>query len=140
MFRARPLTCLLTWIVFLGGVAGGVVMLSSNVVAGGVLIGVGVVGALVLIWWWMSTFENRLEVTNKRVIATRGIFGRATSEVPHETIQNIQVTQTFVQRLMNIGTIGVSSAGQADVEIVFRNAPNPYRIREVIDAYRNAMN
>jgi membrane protein YdbS with pleckstrin-like domain len=140
MFRARPLTVLLLWLAFFGGIIGGIILFAANPVVGGVIIGAGIVAGLVLAGWYVFTFENRLEITNKRIIATRGIFSRATSEVPHEKIQNIQVNQTFVQRLMKIGTVGISSAGQSDIEIVFSNAPNPYRIREVIDAYRNAMN
>lgn len=140
MFRANPFTCLLLWIACIGGVIGGVILLGANPVVGGVVIGAGVVAALVLAGWYVFTFENRLEITNKRIIATRGIFSRSTSEVPHEKIQNIQVNQTFLQRVMKVGSIGISSAGQSDIEIVFPNAPNPYRVREVIDAYRNAMN
>jgi len=141
MFRARPLTCAAVWIVALGGVIGGVASLvGANPPLGFGLLAAGGVAALVLAVWYFFTYENRLEITNKRIIATRGIFSRATSEVPHEKIQNIQVTQTFVQRIMKIGTVGISSAGQSDIEIVFANAPNPYRVREVIDAYRNAMN
>jgi membrane protein YdbS with pleckstrin-like domain len=140
MFRSRPLSCLLLWLLLLGGVIGGIVLLGVNPLVGAVAIGVGVVSAGVLASWYLLRFENRLEITNKRIIATRGLFSRTTSEVPHEKIQNIQVTQTFSQRLMKVGTIGISSAGQSDIEIVFPDASDPYRVREVIDAYRNAMN
>lgn len=140
MFRAHPLSCLGLWIMVIGGLIAGVVMLAATPPVGIVLIAAAAVAALVLAVWYVFKFETRLEVTNKRVIMTRGLLSRATSEVPHETIQNIQVTQSFMQRMLNIGTIGVSSAGQSDIEIVFADAPNPYRIREVIDAYRNTMN
>ncbi len=140
MFRARPLSVLILWLGLIGGVIGGLVLLAANPLVGGLLIAAGVIAALVLVGWYIFKFENRLEITNKRIIATRGILSRTTSEVPHEKIQNIQVTQSFVQRIMKVGTIGISSAGQSDIEIVFPDAPNPYRVREVIDAYRNAMN
>lgn len=140
MFRAKPLTVSLLWLALVGGLIGGVALLVGSNPVGFGLLAVAAIAAIVLAGWYFFTFENRLEITNKRIIATRGIFSRATSEVPHEKIQNIQVTQTFTQRIMKIGTVGISSAGQSDIEIVFPNAPNPYRIREIIDAYRNAMN
>ena len=77
-----------------------------------------------------------LDITNKRSTEVRGLFSKATSEVLHDNIRNIQIAQSFWQRIWRVGTIGISSAGQDGVEIQVQDIPNPNKIREVIDLYR----
>jgi hypothetical protein len=37
---------------------------------------------------------------------------------------------------MHVGSIGISSSGQAGIEIFFRGIPNPYNVKTIIDQYR----
>jgi uncharacterized membrane protein YdbT with pleckstrin-like domain len=77
-----------------------------------------------------------LTITNKRAIERDGLLKKDISEVLHDDIRNVQTHQTLRQRLLGIGDIGISSAGQEDFEIQVRDVPNPGKIREVIDLYR----
>ena len=77
-----------------------------------------------------------LEITNKRTIQRKGLFSRATSEVLHDHVRNIQVEQSFVDRVLRVGSVGISSSGQDGIEVLVRNMPSPKKIRSVIDKYR----
>ena len=96
-----------------------------------VLAGVGV-----MVVWKIKTLAEGLEITNKRSIARRGLLSKATSEVLHDNIRNIQITQTMWQRVWGVGKMGISSAGQDGLEIDIKNLPRPDKIREMIDLYR----
>lgn len=89
-----------------------------------------------VIWWLVVTRGATLEITNKRTIQRKGLFSRATSEVLHDHVRNIQVDQSFVERVLQVGTVGISSSGQDGIEVQVRNLPNPRKIRSVIDKYR----
>jgi hypothetical protein len=140
MFRARPVTFLVLVLVFLGGLAAvvyfGTMANPANpalAVTGAI---VGFLAVLILAAWKFTTLGESLEITNKRTIERTGILSKFTSEVRHQDIRNIQVTQSFRERLFGVGKIGISSAGQEGLEIVANDIPNPEKIRSVIDLYR----
>jgi phage FluMu protein Com/membrane protein YdbS with pleckstrin-like domain len=86
--------------------------------------------------WKLLSLAELLEVTTRRSILRRGLLSKATSEVRHEDIRNFQITQSFLERILGVGTIGISSAGQDEVEIVMRDVPNPAALRASIDKHR----
>ena len=140
MFRARPLTYLLLAAAFLGGL---VVLVYFGVIAKPANLGLAVTGAvvgliavLVLAGWKFTTLGEALEITNKRTIERTGILSKFTSEVRHQDIRNIQVTQSLRERLLGVGKIGISSAGQDGLEIVATDIPHPEKLRQIIDLYR----
>jgi len=140
MFRAHPLLISFLFLVFIGGAIFG------DVIAAGTL-GLGLplaiaVWALALIaggWlgvWKFLTYGETLEITNKRSVLHLGILRKNTSEVVHDNIRNVQVDQSFWNRIWNVGTMGISSSAQSGVEINAKNIPKPHHVRKVIDLYR----
>jgi uncharacterized membrane protein YdbT with pleckstrin-like domain len=97
-------------------------------------------GALIsgglLAWWWVERFTAAVVITTKRTTMHNGFFRKSTSEVVHDSIRNMQVDQTFWQRVWRVGKLGISSSGQDGVEIQVNHLPNPNRLREIIDLYR----
>jgi len=89
-----------------------------------------------LVWWWVDRLGAAFEVTTKRTVMHRGFFSKSTSEVVHDNIRNIQVTQSLIQRVMGVGRIGISSSGQDGIEISVNHLRDPAKLREVIDLYR----
>lgn len=98
-------------------------------------IGLSLVLGLFFVMWLVSRAES-LTVTNRRLIYRKGLLSKSTSEVLHHHIRNIQITQSFFERMMGVGKLGVSSAGQADFEIVFKGIRDPQRVKETIDSHR----
>jgi uncharacterized membrane protein YdbT with pleckstrin-like domain len=91
---------------------------------------------LVFLGWWIQTKAVRFYVTEKRTLLVEGILSRNSTEVRHDDVRNIQVEQTFFQRLLNVGRIEISSAGQSTMEIVVNGIPDPQEIAETIRRYQ----
>ncbi len=94
------------------------------------------VGILLLLIWWIKSQNTTLIVTDKRTILQQGLLSRYTNEVMHVHIRNIQIQQNMMERLFNIGTIKIASAGTGDIEISVSGIPAPNRIKATIDHYR----
>lgn len=95
-----------------------------------------IVPAGLLFWWWLDRFSAALVITTKRTTMYNGFFRRSTSEVVHDNIRNVQVDQTFWQRVWKVGKLGISSSGQDGVEVQVNHLPNPEKLHEIIDLYR----
>lgn len=89
-----------------------------------------------VIWWFVATRGRGLEITNKRTIERRGLLSKSTDEVLHDHVRNVKVDQTFYNRVVRIGQIGIASSGSDQTEIVMEDLPDPQKIREIIDLYR----
>ncbi|XAL98575.1 PH domain-containing protein [Phycisphaeraceae bacterium D3-23] len=85
-----------------------------------------------------SRFES-LTVTTQRSVWARGVINRQTSEVQHDDIRNIQVSQTIIERFVGAGTVAISSAGQGDMEIVVKGVPHPAVIVETVRTYQRKL-
>ena len=135
MFRARPLLFSGLVLATLGGIVGGFILLAIPVVAG--LCFTGALAALIWLGVWkVMTMSTRLRITNKRTVAIRGLIARASTEVLHDSIRNVQVEQNVMERILGTGTIGISSSGQDGIEIHVRKIPRPDAVTRVIDLYR----
>lgn len=91
---------------------------------------------IVPLFLWVRHIGDRLHITNKRSILRSGFFSKSTTEVLHDHVRNVQVDQTFLNRIFNVGTIGISSSGQDGVEIVAHKIARPMHVKETIDLYR----
>ncbi len=137
MFRARPARFGGLLLIVLAGLGGAGYFLSTSEPALALVSGLcSLLGIVPLLLWKLTCFFASLEITSRRTILNRGLFSKTTSEVRHEDIKNFQVDQTFQQRLFNVGTVGISSSGQEGIEILVKDVPKPYRVREIIDRHR----
>jgi membrane protein YdbS with pleckstrin-like domain len=80
-----------------------------------------VVGWLILmvpILLWIPAFYRSLEyiVDSDAVKMKKGVFWRKRVTVPYPKITNVDVTQGPVQRMLNIGTIHVQTAGAGSTQ------------------------
>ncbi|MEZ6243618.1 MAG: PH domain-containing protein [Phycisphaerales bacterium] len=137
LFRARPITFSVTALLLVAAI----IALATGLAQGRAWL--WVMGALValvalafILYWWVKTLSAALVVTNKRTIQKRGLLARSTSEVVHDNIRNIQIDQTFWQRVWGVGSIGISSSGQDGIEVQMGDLKNPDEIRRIIDLYR----
>lgn len=138
MFRAHPLLISALFLVAFGGLIGGIIM-AFTVIGLMWAIVAWAFSLIAFAWlgiWKFLTLDETLEITNKRSILHRGILRKNTTEVLHDNIRNVQVDQSFWNRVWNVGTMGISSSAQAGVEIEARHIPKPHHVRKVIDLYR----
>jgi len=100
------------------------------------LVPLGGLGLLFLVPWWLSCLGTSLVVTDRRVTLRRGILSKDTSDILLADIRNVQVRQRFLQRLFDVGDIGLSSSGQGEIEIEVAGLPHPRRVSALIDDHR----
>lgn len=62
---------------------------------------------------WSST---NFVVTNERVIARRGVVAKRGVEIPLDRINTVFFNQTFFERLIGAGDLGIESAGESGRE------------------------
>lgn len=98
---------------------------------GGVMFGALMIGVAYLNVWATS-----FTVTSERVIQRKGLLSRRVSEVEVSDIRNVQVNQGIIQRMFDIGNVGVSTAGQSGVEIVFSGIKRPQPVADMIREQR----
>ena len=129
MFGISPLKFLILWLSFLAGVG----LCFVNFIIG---IAIAVLSGLWLLVWWIDAKFQELTVTNERTIYRRGILSTRSSEVQHDDVRNMQVNQSIFQRMIGVGDIAISSAGQSDMEIQVSGFKNPNDVIELIRRYQ----
>lgn len=143
VFRARPFGTILASLALLAGLAGLILPLLGWALFGSNQLGpltlltwlslIVIVAAIgFMVYWIMLSQFTTLTITDDRTIYREGIISRDTSEVQHDDVRNIQVDQSFIERLLGVGAIGISSSGQDDLEVVARRMPNPEKIVQTV--------
>jgi len=89
-------------------------------------------GLLILAYWWVSTVSRELIVTPRRVRKRSGVLTNQTTELQHKDVKHVQVSQGAIQNLMETGTLRLSSAGQAGVELTMTDIDDPQGVRDII--------
>lgn len=115
MFRNRPVSFILCCILSLVGV-----------------------GLIIFLVWYLKSRATQLTVTNEQTTLRRGILSKQTNDVFHSNVRNIIVRQSFFQRMMGTGYVGISSSGQSGIEIEINGIPDPERVKQIIDDCRTA--
>ena len=95
------------------------------------------VGLIIFAVWYLRARSTELTVTNLRTRLHRGWISRSITEVWHRDIRNVQLTQTFAQRVLGTGRLGISSSGQAGIEIDVSGLRDPDHVKNLIDKYRS---
>jgi len=100
------------------------------------ILSIVIVGLIMLLIWWLQTLATTLIITGEKTILRKGILSKYTNEVFHENVRNVQVRQSFLQRVFNVGYVGISSAGQAGMEIEVNGIPDPDEVKRLISEHR----
>jgi len=138
MVRAHPLAGAGLLLALAVGIVGAGISVATAIIPAA--IGFGVLALLGVIWfivWKIKSWTTTLIITTKRTTLRRGILSRYQREVLHDRVQDVQVTQSFVDRVLGVGALGLSTSSDEGVEINVVDVPNVLHVRKVIDAYRN---
>lgn len=148
VFRSRPLVSFVMIVVGLLAITALIMAAAGTTVAGFAFDETIMVGPLSFLTWmctfvllvlagmtgyWLALSRfTTLTITDNRTVYEQGFISRDTSEVQHDDVRNLQLDQSFFQRLLRVGDIGISSSGQDDLEVVAERVPNPQRIIDLI--------
>lgn len=100
----------------------------------GVAIG-ATVAALRLGRAWFDWWGHVYVLTDRRVIARRGILRTVLQEAPLARLQNTIVVQSLRERLFGLGTLGFATAGRGTFDAFWETVRQPFAVhRKVLEA------
>lgn len=93
--------------------------------------------AFFAIWTLISAvlkrYSFKFTIQGNRITRQRGIISRNQQSVRIEDLRSIQLSQSVLQRIMNVGQISFYSAGSASAEVIFFGIKEPARLKEQIN-------
>jgi uncharacterized membrane protein YdbT with pleckstrin-like domain len=118
---------------FLAAVAGLIAYLiwdtETAVVVGVALLVVALVAGLV------RRMATTYTITSHRLHIRRGIVARATQEARLERVQNVNTSQSVLERILQVGTVDfdTASAGDPGTDFAFRGVSQPEKVVRAVD-------
>jgi uncharacterized membrane protein YdbT with pleckstrin-like domain len=88
-------------------------------------------GILILLYWYIKTRATALTITQNEIMYEKGILSKDRTSVSLRHVRAVRVTQRFINRILGVGTVEISTAGD-EPEFEVRDMPDPHEIREAI--------
>ena len=85
---------------------------------------------------WLKRSAVVLRVYRGRVTLRRGLLSKCERELFMRDIRSIDIDQSFLGRLANIGDLTISTSATVDASEQVEGVPDPQRIRDLIIAQR----
>ena len=83
---------------------------------------------LLLLVGWLKRISTRYSITDRRLRIQRGIISRNVEEARLDRVQNVNVRQGVLERILQVGTVDFDTASnRADDTFQFRGSPSPSR-------------
>ena len=89
------------------------------------------IGIIILLYWYIKTRATALTVTDQELMYERGILSKDRTSVSLKHIRSVNIAQGFVNRIMGVGTVQISTAGD-EPEFNIADMPDPYVTQEAI--------
>ncbi len=85
---------------------------------------------------WFKRSSTVLRVYRGRVMLERGLLSKCERELFVRDIRSIDIDQSFLSRLADIGDLTISTAATVDASERIEGVPHPQKIRDLIIAQR----
>lgn len=118
-----------------GAIAGIVSAIADgSVQVGWIVVVVLVVLVITLLAGFISRIQTTYTITDQRLTIDRGLLSRDVHETRLERVQNVNASQSLLERLLRIGTVDFDTAAGAEFDFAFRGVANPHEIVRTVDA------
>lgn len=97
-----------------------------------VLIAIAGVGITVLVGF-IKRVATSYTITNRRLHIKKGIVSRTIQETRLERVQNVNFTQSVIQRVLQIGDVDFDTAAGDDYNFVFSGVAEPADVVHKVD-------
>ncbi|MDI6645098.1 MAG: PH domain-containing protein [Methanobacteriaceae archaeon] len=90
---------------------------------------------LLVIWviWNLLAWNSTIyKLTNYRVIVKKGLIRKSKAFIHYEKIQDINITQTIMEKIFSSGDILIFG-GHENTRIIMENVPNPDKVENMIN-------
>jgi uncharacterized membrane protein YdbT with pleckstrin-like domain len=112
-------------------IVGVIVAIAASTVAG--IIVWLVLFALVLIVGYVRRISTRYAITTQRLRIQRGLLSRSVQQTRIERVQNVNTRQSFIERILRVGTVDFDTAGSDDSDFTFIGVGDPARVVQAVD-------
>jgi len=89
--------------------------------------------ALVILAGFLWRLTTTYTITNQRLTIRRGVLSRHLQQTRVERVQNVNVDQSIVDRLMRVGQVDFDTAGTDDSDFTFRGVAGPDKVVKAVD-------
>jgi uncharacterized membrane protein YdbT with pleckstrin-like domain len=122
-------------LAILAGVIAGVVtaIAGSSVNIPIVAAAVVVVFAFVLVAGFIKRFFTKYTITNRRLTIETGILSKEMHQTRLERVQNVNTTQTVMDRILRVGRVDFDTAAESGFNFAFIAVASPHQIVKVVD-------
>lgn len=96
-------------------------------------------GVVVLLIWYWSVRNEKLTIIDDQIYYEQGIFSKHRSQINISDIRNIRVYESLVNRIFGVGTLGISTAGQGNIEIEIAGVKDVIHLRNMINERRKQL-
>ena len=94
-----------------------------------------VIGIFLFISMYLEKWTTERALTNRRLILKRGFIRRKTEEISFNRIEEVNLSQSILQRILGSGDIRVTGTGAG--EIMLKNIDSPLDVQTKVNELRN---
>ena len=87
---------------------------------------------------WVKRGAVVLRIYRDRITLEQGIMSKCERELFIRDIRSVDIDQSFMNRIFNIGDLTISTAASADATDFIAGVPNPQQVRDLIIARRQS--
>ena len=93
-----------------------------------------IVGIFIFISMYIEKWTTERALTNKRLVIKRGLISRQTEEMSFNRVEEVNLNQSILQRLLGSGNIRVTGTGSG--EVVMKNIDDPLAVQKKLNEVR----
>jgi uncharacterized membrane protein YdbT with pleckstrin-like domain len=117
-----------------GAIAGVVTRVANHKVNVGVVAAVvAVVLVLVVLAGLIKRLQTTYTISSRRLTIRSGIFTREMHEARLERVQNVNSTQSLLERILHVGTVDFDTAAGSGFDFKFTGVADPHGIVRIVD-------
>jgi uncharacterized membrane protein YdbT with pleckstrin-like domain len=135
VFEGRPVwRSILSFYIYglIGAVVIGVIVALVASTGIGVVVFLVLFAAVVLVGF-IKRITTRYTITNQRLRIERGLLSKHVQQTRIERVQNVNTSQTFVLRVLRVGTVDFDTAGTDDSDFTFIGVGSPHEVVDAVD-------
>jgi uncharacterized membrane protein YdbT with pleckstrin-like domain len=94
-----------------------------------------IIGVFLFISMYLEKWTTERALTNRRLILKRGFIRRKTEEISFNRVEEVNLSQSILQRILGSGDIKVTGTGAG--EIMLKNIDDPLEVQKKVNELRN---
>ena len=121
---------------YLKGLLGALVAGAIGYALDGIGLAIGLfllVDALVLAAGFIRRFATVYTITTARLRIKKGIIARHVQQTDIERVQNVNTSQSVLERFLQVGTVDFDTAGTGDSDFRFAGVEDPEEVVAAVD-------